>query len=75
MKYYTIPQAAKKFGVPLKTLRTWIAKGQMKCTKIGPRATMITEQQFMERIKSGPMGRAGWKKESLKKWDKVCTRS
>lgn len=75
MKQYTLTQAAAEFGTPAKTLRSWINKGLMKCERIGPRTTMITREQYDNRKAPAPMGRKGWKKESLKKWDNICTRS
>lgn len=48
-KQYTIAQASEKFGVQLRTLRLWISKGWVECDRIGPRCTLITEEQFNAR--------------------------
>lgn len=49
MKKYTITQAAEKFGVMPRTMRLWIKNGWMECERIGPRCTLVTEEQFNAR--------------------------
>ena len=49
----SIPDFAKRWNVPVSTVWDWIAKGRLKATKIGPRATRIPFDEEQRLVDEG----------------------
>ena len=49
----SIPDFAKRWNVPESTVWDWIAKGRLKATKIGPRATRIPLNEEQRLVDEG----------------------